>query len=122
MTQPPTALDGKKEACKTYLEQTKLLVTLASAFLLVPAGLLTVLKDKTKLSGAALDWFVIGEVCFIISVLAGYIAVATVTGTQFKDEFNIYRPATRLFSLLQFAGYLAGLIMFFRLALRVIAA
>jgi hypothetical protein len=35
----PTVSEGKKEASKTYLEQTKLLVTLSSAFLFAPAGL-----------------------------------------------------------------------------------
>ena len=38
-------LDGKKEACKTYIEQTKLLVTLASAFIFAPAVLIPLFKD-----------------------------------------------------------------------------
>jgi len=51
--------DSKKEACKTYIEQTKLLVTLASAFLFAPAALIGILKDRAAvglLGGQQLAW------------------------------------------------------------------
>jgi hypothetical protein len=111
--------EAKKEACKTYLEQTKLLVTLASAFLFAPAALVGILKDKTQvgLTNAQIIWFIVAEVFFILSVLAGYIVLGSVTGSQHSGEFNVFRPATRCFSLLQFGFYLAGLIVFIGLAL-----
>src|ERR1041384_2526956 len=59
--------EGKKEAVKTYIEQTKLLVTLASAFLFAPAGLVGILKDKSAagLSQSQVCTFIFVEVFFI---------------------------------------------------------
>jgi hypothetical protein len=110
--------EGRKEAAKTYLEQTKLLVTLASAFLFAPAGLVAILKDRSAagLTVKQLSWFIVAEICFVVSVLAGYIVLGTLAGSQDAGKFDIFRPATRCFSLLQFGAYLAGLIMFIGLA------
>src|SRR5215831_4406188 len=114
--------ESKKEACKTYIEQTKLLVTLASAFLFAPAALIGILKDKPAvgLSNAQFRWFVVAEICFIISVLAGYIVLGTLTGSQHAGQFDVFRPATRGFSLAQFGAYLIGLIVFIKLALALV--
>jgi len=114
--------EGKKEAVKTYIEQTKLLVTLSSAFLFAPAALIAILKDRAaaNLTASQLRWFVIAEVCFIVSVLAGYIVLATISGWQNVGRFDVYRPATRWWSLAQFFTYLLGLIVFFILAVALI--
>jgi len=114
-----SALESKKEACKTYVEQTKLLVTLASAFLFAPAALIGILKDKSTvgLTDSQLSWFIAAEVSFIISVLTGYVVLATLTGSQDAGKFDVYRPATRWFSLFQFGSYLLGLVVFIKLAL-----
>jgi len=39
-------LENRKEACKTYIEQTKLLVTLASVFLMAPAAFFSLMNAK----------------------------------------------------------------------------
>src|SRR5579872_3513387 len=93
--------EGKKEAVKTYLEQTKLLVTLSSAFILAPAGLVAVLKERTSvgLTNSQLFWFVVAEIFFIASVLAGYVVLGTIAGYQHADRFDVYRKATRYSSL-----------------------
>lgn len=111
-------IEGRKEAVKTYVEQTELLVTLSSAFLFAPAGLIAILKDRTaaKLTHDQLWWFVVAEFCFIFSVLAGYFVLASIAGSQDKGEFDVHRPATRWGSLAQFFSYLLGLVVFFRLA------
>lgn len=111
--------EGRKEAVKTYIEQTKLLVTLASAFLFAPAGLIAILKDRpaANLTSSQFRWFVIAEVFFIFSVLAGYIVLATIAGWQYLDKFDVYRPATRWWSLTQFFAYFGGLILFMILAI-----
>ena len=44
--QQPT--DGKKDACSTYIEQTKLLVTLASVFVVAPAALIPLFHGRTN--------------------------------------------------------------------------
>jgi hypothetical protein len=110
--------EGKKEAVKTYVEQTKLLVTLASAFLFAPPALIAILKDRplVHITPAQFRWFIGAEGCFIISVLSGYIVLATIAGWQDLGRFNVYRPATQCWSLIQFFSYLAGLIIFLVLA------
>lgn len=110
--------DGKKEAVKTYIEQTKLLVTLASAFILAPAGLIAILKDRVAagLTSAQLVWFVVAEVLFITSVLAGYVVLGSISGYQAQNRYDVFRPATRFSSLFQFVSYLAGLGVFIVLA------
>jgi hypothetical protein len=113
-----TPEEGKKEAVKTYIEQTKLLVTLSSAFLFAPVGLIAILKDRAAASLTAnqLRWFVVAQICFIMSVVAGYFVLATISGWQHLGQFDVHRPATRWGSLVQFSFYLAGLIVFVLLA------
>lgn len=114
--------EGPKEAVQTYIEQTKLLVTLASAFLFAPAGLIAILKDRAavNLTSSQFRYFVIAEGLFIFSVLAGYITLATIAGWQHLGRFDVYRTATRYWSLAQFFSYLAGLILFLVLAVALI--
>jgi len=108
-----TVSEGKKEACKTYIEQTKLLVTLASAFLFAPPGLVAMLGDEAKAGvHAQLSSFVIAEVLFVLSVLMSYVVLGSLTGSQDKNEFDVFRSATRVSSLLQFGFYVAGLGVF----------
>lgn len=122
MSTLPLVPDGKKEACKTYLEQTKLLVTLASAFLFAPAGLVTILKDKvaSNITYVQIGWFIAVEICFIVSVLAGYVVLGSLAGSQDDNSFDVFRPATRLFSLLQFVAYVTGLALFIALAVKLV--
>jgi hypothetical protein len=114
--------DGKAEACKTYIEQTKLLVTLASAFLFAPAGLVALLKDKdtVHLDKYTMIWFLVVEALFVLSVLTGYVVLGTLAGSQDDGSFNVYRPATMRFSLIQFGLYLGGMGMFIYLAIRIV--
>jgi|SRR5579859_860576 len=106
--------DGKKEAVKTYIEQTKLLVTLASAFLVAPPALLAAYKDKifTGQPSGLVDRFLASEVCLVVSVLAGYVVLGTIAGYQHLGQFNVYRPATMFASILQILVYIAGLGLF----------
>ncbi len=103
--------DGPKEACKTYVEQTKLLVTLASALVVAPAAMIPLFSGTSHLIlSSGMIWkFVCAEVAFIISVLAGYIVLASIAGYQHKNIFNVYRGATRYLSLFQLFMYVAGL-------------
>jgi hypothetical protein len=119
-----SALDGPKEAVKTYIEQTKLLVTLSSAFVLAPAGAVAVFKDRAavSLSNSLLTWFVVADVFFILSVLMGYVVLGTISGYQHLNQFNVHRTATRWCSLLQILTYVAGLIVFIYFAFALISA
>jgi hypothetical protein len=119
-----TIPEGPKEAVKTYMEQTKLLVTLSSAFVLAPAATVGIYKDRATvgLTNSQLRWFVISELLFIGSVLAGYVVLGTIAGYQMLNTFDVYRPATKWASLIQIAAYLAGLGVFIYLALALVTA
>jgi hypothetical protein len=97
------------EACKTYVEQTKLLVTLASAFLVAPAAFLALDPAKLKISSGAATLIVFFEIAFIVSVVCGYVVLGTIAGAQDDGSFNVYRGATRFWAILQFLAYLGGL-------------
>lgn len=105
-------LEGKKEACKTYIEQTKLLVTLASAFLFAPAVLIPLLKDAVRIDSALATGLLVSEGAFVASIFLGYVVLGTVAGSQSDGTFNVYRFATRFYSLMQIVTYLCGMAWF----------
>lgn len=111
---PPSdpRLDGRKEACKTYIEQIKLLVTLASAFLFAPAAIFGLFDKNSYVERGLVGGFVGAEIAFVLSVLSGYIALGSVSGSQDAGTFDVFRPATRGWSLAQFAFYLVGIALF----------
>lgn len=92
----------KGDACKTYLEQTKLLVTLSSAFIIAPAFFSEKVNVFSCLS-------ICMEICFILSVFVGYIVFGTISGTQHKGDYNVYNFGTRLFSFIQIGLFIIGL-------------
>jgi hypothetical protein len=122
MTDDPK-LDGAKEAVKTYIEQTKLLVTLASAFVLAPPAAVAVFKDwiTIGLSRWLLTWFVVADILFIFSILMGYVVLGTISGSQHLNQYNVYRSATRYCSLLQFFAYIIGLGVFIYFAFALVS-
>jgi heme A synthase len=99
-------LENKKEACKTFIEQTKLLVTLASAFVVAPAAVVAVSKLRID------KWIIVAEVLFILSVLFGYIALGAIAGSQHKGEFNVYNENVKWAGRFEFCAYLLGLCFF----------
>lgn len=107
-------LDDRKDALKTYVEQTKLLVTLASAFVVAPAALMAAYKAGVSFPFTLwqLRGFVFAEVMFILSVLMGYVVLATIAGSQYDGDHDVYRGATRVSSILQILTYLLGLATF----------
>ena len=122
MSSPAAISEGKREACKTYIDQTKLLVALASTFLFAPAGLVAILKEKTAvgINEVDLSWFVAAEVLFVMSVLAGYVVLGSIADSQDAERFDVFRTATRLASLLQFLLYVGGMVSFGYLAVRLV--
>jgi hypothetical protein len=108
--------DGPREACKTYIEQTKLLVALASGFIVAPAALVPWIagKDKIPFGESAVHLLFGAELSFIISVLMGYVVLATIAGFQQINRFDVNRSATKWSSRLQIVAYLVGLFIFVR--------
>jgi hypothetical protein len=106
--------DGPQEALKTYIEQTKLVVTLASGFLIAPAALIPLYRSKEFGSPPAFPslTFVLSEMALIFSIFFGYLVMGSIAGSQHANDFNVYRKATRIFSILQLTSYVIGLIFF----------
>jgi hypothetical protein len=112
---PPKSPDDGKEACKTYVEQTKLLVTLASGFILAPPALLSIIGANDPMlafSVADTGRFVATESLFVLSVLMGYLTLGSISGSQDEGEYDVYRTATLRLSRLQILFYLIGLGVF----------
>jgi len=92
----PDPNDGPREAVKTYIEQTKLLVSLSSAFILAPAAALPFIGNTGTVPAYSKFVFLVwGEILFVISVLAGYLVLGTIAGGQHLNSFNVFRPATK---------------------------
>jgi hypothetical protein len=114
--------EGRKEACKTFLEQTKLLVTLASAFVVAPAAMIPLFSGTGRIMASqdVITRFFWAELAFIFSVLAGYFTIATIAGSQHRNDFNVYRPGTRIISIIQILAYLFGLWQFVQFLLLIL--
>lgn len=99
-------IEDRKTACQTFIEQTKLLTSLASAFIIAPA----VVHQLLKLT---ISWqIIIAEILFVLSVLFGYIALGAITGTQNSGEYDVYRKAVMNSGRLQFLTYVIGISLF----------
>ena len=107
-------MDGKADALKTFVEQTKLLVTLASGFIVAPAAAVPLVRSSDKMQSLHLSvrLFFSAEIMLILSVVMGYVVLGTIAGSQHSGEYDVHRTATRVFSLLQLFSYLAGLFCF----------
>ena len=107
-----SAIADKQAACNTFLDQTKQLMTLASAFVFAPAavaGWNTALATQLKDHVDSLIWL---EAAFLLSLLCGYVTIGTIAGTQNSGQYDVYRPATRIAANAQFVLYVLGLILF----------
>jgi hypothetical protein len=109
---------GRLEALKTFIEQTKLLVTWASGFILAPPAVLSFLRkpDGGRLNFVPWSNFFWAEGLLIGSILAGYVVLGTVAGSQYRGDYDVYRAATRISSLVQLVLYLAGITVFVLMA------
>lgn len=106
--------EGRKEAVKTFSEQTKILITLASGFVLAPPAVLTLFRKPDGKAMPSLPWGRFGwaEGLLVASILAGYGVLSTIAGSQHQGIFNVHRTATRACSILQITLYLAGVVLF----------
>ncbi|MBY3537583.1 hypothetical protein HFN68_32585 [Rhizobium laguerreae] len=107
-------LEDRKESIKTYVEQTKLLVALASAFVFAPAVLTSAIKGEvTRAVSDEQFWtFVAAEVLFVLSIMTGYVVLGTIAGSQVRGEHWVYRRETVLSSFVQIGTYVVGLTVF----------
>jgi hypothetical protein len=114
-----TTIADKQAACNTFLDQTKQLMTLASAFVFAPAAVVgwTTAATSAQLKDHldALIWL---EAAFLLSLLCGYVTIGTIAGSQNSGQYDVYRPATRIAANAQFALYVLGLILFGRFVIQ----
>jgi hypothetical protein len=106
--------EGRKDAVKTFSEQTKILITLASGFVLAPPAVLSFFRKPDGKAIPSLPWarFFWAEFLLVASILAGYFVLSTIAGYQHMGVYDVHRPATRVCSVLQIALYLLGVILF----------
>lgn len=114
--------EGRKEALKTFIEQTKILITMASGFVLAPPAVLSFLRKPLPAPSPgcaappapAIPWhrFELSEFLLGVSVLFGYLVLSTIAGSQHQGNYDVHRLATRICSLVQIGLYLAGVILF----------
>jgi hypothetical protein len=109
---PDPVLERKRDACLTYIEQTKLLVSLASVFVLAPGGLLALDATARAAIKDSLWFLLVSQGLFVSSVVLGYLTLGALAGSQDRGEYDVYRPATRNLSLASLITYLIGLGVF----------
>jgi len=100
-----------------YLDQVKIITALATTLLITPNLFLTILDKPdiiTHLNTAIPCWetiLLITNILFILSILATYLIYSSIVGSLInKDKDLIYRPFTRIISILQFVFLSCGCI------------
>jgi hypothetical protein len=104
----------KLHAVDKYLEQVKILTTLASALLLSPGFVLALLRIREdigfsdKLLLQATIAVAGSSVAFVLTIFFTYFIYSSIAGDLNEGECNIYREETQRFSIMQFVAVLIG--------------
>jgi len=108
--------ENHKLAVDRYLDQIKVLSALATALLLAPAAI-QVISDKMKAVQSAgvgiLTTKLIAlyaNIAFLLVIVLSYMIYSTLVGEINRGTFNVYRVATRIFSIAQLILLAVGLI------------
>jgi hypothetical protein len=118
MGKSETSKDYKQLAVEKYLEQVKILTALATTLLLTPNILLTILEKEVvrdRLDLLFQNWrlvLVLTNISFLLVILMTYFIYSSVVGSLYYNSLDIYRKATRVFSLLQFVFMVIGCVGF----------
>jgi hypothetical protein len=114
--------DKAKFLVEKYLEQVKVLTALSTTLLLTPNILLNIMEKesiRTRLSASLPDWkvYLVGtNIVLLIAILLTYFIYSSVIGSVNSGSYDIFRPATRAFSITQFICLIfggAGLLLLF---------
>jgi len=112
----------RKFAVEKYLEQVKILTALATALLISPNVFLLIRQVNSQTAQIlenAVKFLLIANIAFIVSIILTYFIYSSVVGKVNAGIYDVDRPATRVFSLLQLAGIIVGcvslLIFFFKI-------
>jgi hypothetical protein len=110
-------LENRKLAVERYLDQIKILSALATALLLAPAAI-QVISDRTKATVASATELqctrllsLSANVAFLLVILVSYLIYSSLVGEINRGTYDVYRKATRLFSIAQIVILGIGLIL-----------
>ncbi len=110
--------DYQKHAVEKYIEQVKVLTTLASALLLSPGLLVAIFKItgdiriQPQVKQQVIIAVLISSISSLIAIFLAYFVYSSLIGMIYKNKYDIYRPATRIFSLLHFIFVIVSCISF----------
>ena len=100
-----------------YLDQVKIITALATTLLITPNLFLTLLEKaeiRARIEIAIPGWktlLLITNIMFLLSILSTYFIYSSIVGSLIDSEEDvIYRPFTRVVSILQFVFLTAGCI------------
>ena len=106
--------EDKKFAVEKYLDQVKILTALATALLISP-NIVLMLRKAGSQNDQALQVFehakrllLAANVSFLVAIVMTYFIYSSVVGCTNEGIYNVYRPSTRIFSLIQLLGIVVG--------------
>lgn len=115
--------EDKKFAIEKYLDQVKILTALATALLISPNAFLIIRKadaEALQVFESAKIFLSVANILFLLSIIMTYFIYSSIVGNVNEGIYDVYRPATRIFSLIQLLGIVVGcvalLIFFFMIA------
>jgi branched-subunit amino acid transport protein len=106
--------DHEKLTIGTYLEQVKIITALATTLLITPTVILTLLTEPSVLDRIQAhlpswrDLLMATNIAFLLCILCTYFIYSSVVGQANEGKLDIYRTATRVSSIAQFALLLIG--------------
>lgn len=110
--------NAAKDAVDKYLEQIRLVTALASALFISPSLVQVGIRLTTNAVISTTDkWLLItSNILFLVAILLTYFVYSSVVGNVQAGIYAINRPATKWFSIAQFAALMFGciaLVIFF---------
>jgi len=99
-------LESKKDSCQTYIDLSKLIISLATGvFVLIPSFLSVMQKKGLKRN----RFLYFGLIFLIICILSGLLTISALAGTQRVGEYDIATGHIKIISMIQWLFFLMGL-------------
>jgi len=110
-------IENRKLAVERYLDQIKILSALATALLLAPAAIQVVSQRTKEATVSSIELqctrllSLSANVAFLLVIVVSYLIYSSLVGEINRGTYNIYRPATRVFSIAQLVILGIGLVL-----------
>ena len=99
-------IEGKKESCKTFIDLSKLIISLSTGVFLLLPSFLEKMKDQ-QLQDKPTLYF--GLILFLISIFFGLFVISALAGSQRMEQYNIAATHIKVTSMLQWSSFFFGL-------------